>query len=189
MKLRHRLLLCLLPAVLSAPAFAAQEPRVDIETSLGHIVVQLSPSRAPVTVRNFLTYVKEGFYSGTVFHRVISGFMIQGGGYDASLKEKPTHAPIPLESKNGLRNEKYSIAMARTNDPNSATSQFYINVADNDFLNADRARDGRGYAVFGRVVKGTDVVDRIAEVKTGAKRGMSDVPVEPVTIISAKIVD
>lgn len=192
MQFRTRLLLAALPAVMlaagaSSPAAAAGAPRVELDTTMGKIVVQLSPDRAPITVKNFLTYVKEGHYNGTIFHRVISGFMIQGGGYTPALQEKPTHEPIPLEARGGLRNDRYTIAMARTSYPHSATSQFYINVADNDFLNADQAQDGQGYAVFGQVVSGMNVVDKIAAVKTGAKAGMSDVPLEPVVIKSAKI--
>ncbi len=192
MQFRTRLLLAALPAVMlaagaSSPAAAAGAPRVELDTTMGKIVVQLSPDRAPITVKNFLTYVKEGHYNGTIFHRVISGFMIQGGGYTPAMQEKPTHEPIPLEARGGLRNDRYTIAMARTSYPHSATSQFYINVADNDFLNADQAQDGQGYAVFGQVVSGMNVVDKIAAVKTGAKAGMSDVPLEPVVIKSAKI--
>ena len=154
---------------------------------MGKIVVQLAPERAPITVQNFLRYVEEGHYNGTIFHRVIAGFMIQGGGFTTAMVEKPTHDPIPLEARGGLRNDTYTIAMARTSYPHSATSQFYINVADNDFLNADQAQDGQGYAVFGRVVSGTDTVDKIAAVKTGVKNRMSDVPLEPVVIKSAKV--
>ncbi len=171
-------------AGLTINAYAAQaEPRVEVETSLGKIVLQLSPDRAPITVRNFLRYVDEGYYSNTIFHRVISGFMIQGGGFTAEMKEKPTHDPIVLEARGGLPNDRYTVAMARTNYPHSATSQFYINVANNDFLNADKARDGQGYCVFGRVVKGEDVVDKIARVRTGNRGRMSDVPVDPVVIL------
>ena len=155
MNFRSRLLLGVLPLVMSAPLAAAQpaSPRVEIETTMGSIVVQLEPSRAPITVKNFLRYVSEGYYSGTIFHRVISGFMIQGGGFTEKMEQKPAHDPIPLEARGGLRNDRYTIAMARTSYPHSATSQFYINVNDNSFLNADEARDGQGYAVFGRVVK------------------------------------
>ena len=148
MQYRTRLLLPLLPAAafLAAPLAraAAQEPRVEIETTLGKIVVRLAPDRAPQTVKNFLRYVNEGFYNGTIFHRVIPGFMVQGGGFDETLREKPTHEPIPLEARGGLRNDRYTIAMARTSYPHSATSQFYINVADNDFLKHEQAQDGDG---------------------------------------------
>ena len=190
MNFRSRLLLGVLPLVMSAPLAAAQpaSPRVEIETTMGSIVVQLEPSRAPITVKNFLRYVSEGYYSGTIFHRVISGFMIQGGGFTEKMEQKPAHDPIPLEARGGLRNDRYTIAMARTSYPHSATSQFYINVNDNSFLNADEARDGPGYAVCGRVVKGTEVVDKISYVKTGMKRGMSDVPVQTVKILSARLV-
>ena len=190
MNFRSRLLLGVLPLVMSAPLAAAQpaSPRVEIETTMGSIVVQLEPSRAPITVKNFLRYVNEGYYSGTIFHRVISGFMIQGGGFTEKMEQKPAHDPIPLEARGGLRNDRYTIAMARTSYPHSATSQFYINVNDNSFLNADEAQDGHGYAVFGRVVKGTDVVDKISYVRTGVKRGMRDVPVETVKILSARVV-
>ena len=189
---RSRLLVALLPlaAALAVPAVEAApsaEPRVEIETSMGNIVVRLAPDRAPVTVKNFLTYVNEGFYSGTIFHRVIPGFMIQGGGFDESMNQKPTHPAIPLEARGGLKNDRYTIAMARTSYPHSATSQFYINVADNSFLNADEAQDGQGYCVFGTVIKGTEVVDKIAAVPTGSKRGMRDVPRQTVKILSAKV--
>lgn len=185
MQLRQRLALLGLPLVALMTmntAMAANEPRVEITTNLGKIVVQLDPARAPVTTKNFLTYVNEGFYKGTIFHRVIGTFMIQGGGFTEDLKEKPTHAPIPLESRNGLSNDKYTIAMARTSYPHSATSQFFINVADNYFLNASKAQDGYGYAVFGQVVSGTDVVDKIAGVATGSRGFMNDVPTEAVII-------
>lgn len=189
MNFRTRLLLPLMPALMSTALMAAPsaDPRVEIETNLGNIVVQLSPSRAPITVKNFIRYVEEGHYSNTIFHRVIPGFMIQGGGFTADMVQKPTHDPIPLEARGGLKNDKYTIAMARTMYPHSATSQFYINVNDNSFLNADQAQDGNGYKVFGRVVSGMDVVDRIAEVPTGYRAGMQDVPRETVTIKSAKL--
>lgn len=189
MNFRTRLLLPLMPALMSTALMAAPsaDPRVEIETNLGNIVVQLSPSRAPITVKNFIRYVEEGHYSNTIFHRVIPGFMIQGGGFTADMVQKPTHDPIPLEARGGLKNDKYTIAMARTMYPHSATSQFYINVNDNSFLNADQAQDGNGYTVFGRVVSGMDVVDHIAEVPTGYRAGMQDVPRETVTIKSAKL--
>ena len=162
--------------------------KVKFETSLGSFTVELDEEKSPLTCENFLKYVKEGFYDGTIFHRVIKGFMIQGGGLTKDFTEKETHDPIKNEASNGLKNRKFTIAMARTGDPHSATSQFYINVNDNSFLNADEARDGQGYAVFGRVVKGTEVVDKISYVKTGMKRGMSDVPVQTVKILSARLV-
>ena len=190
MQFRSRLLLGVLPLVMSAPLMAAQpaSPRVEINTSMGQIVVQLEPGRAPITVKNFLRYVNEGYYTDTIFHRVISGFMIQGGGFTEKMDQKPAHDPIPLEARGGLRNDRYTTATAPTSYPHSATSQFYINVNDNSFLNADEAQDGHGYAVFGRVVKGTDVVDKISYVRTGVKRGMRDVPVETVKILSARVV-
>ena len=189
MNIRTRLLLPLIPALMSTALMAAPtaEPRVEIETNLGKIVVQLAPSRAPITVKNFIRYVEEGHYTNTIFHRVIPGFMIQGGGFTADMVQKPTRDPIPLEARGGLKNDKYTIAMARTMYPHSATSQFYINVNDNSFLNADQAQDGNGYTVFGRVVSGMNVVDRIAEVPTGYRAGMQDVPRETVTIKSAKL--
>jgi peptidyl-prolyl cis-trans isomerase A (cyclophilin A) len=162
-------------------------PRVKLVTSAGDIVVELDPAKAPKTVANFLQYVKDKQYEGTIFHRVIDGFMIQGGGFTADMKEKPTRAPIPIESNNGLKNDKYTIAMARTSDPNSATAQFYINVKNNDMLNAPGA-DGYGYTVFGKVISGSDVVDKIRAVRTGNKAGMQDVPLEAITIKSATII-
>lgn len=190
MQFRTRLALMATPLLLALGTAhaAAADPRVLLETSMGNITVELAPERAPITVRNFLAYVEKGHYDGTIFHRVIPGFMIQGGGFTADMNEKPTMQPIPLEARGGLPNDRYTIAMARTSYPHSATSQFFINVADNDFLNADRAQDGNGYAVFGRVVAGEDVVDKIAGVKTGAKGMMRDVPIEAVTIKAAKIV-
>jgi peptidyl-prolyl cis-trans isomerase A (cyclophilin A) len=164
----------------AAPAFAQ---KVRIATSEGDIVVELDAAKAPKTVDNFLQYVKAGHYSGTVFHRVIPTFMIQGGGMTADMKEKPTRPPIGLESRNGLLNERGTIAMARTSDPNSATAQFFINVVDNGFLNQAQSRDGNGYTVFGKVVEGMDVVDKIRATPTGP----GDVPVKPVTIKKATV--
>lgn len=158
------------------------KPVVVIETSMGNITVELDPEKAPVTVENYLKYVDAGFFDGTVFHRVIPGFMIQGGGMLPNLKEKDTNPPIKLEAKNGLSNKRGTIAMARTGDPNSATSQFFINHADNE--NLDTA--GGGYAVFGRVLDGIEVVDKIAQVRTTNKGGHQDVPVETVLIKSIK---
>jgi peptidyl-prolyl cis-trans isomerase A (cyclophilin A) len=168
-------------------ALPAWAQKVRLSTSLGDIVVQLEPEKAPKTVANFLQYVKAGQYNGTIFHRVIENFMIQGGGMTPDMKEKPTRAPIPLESRNGLNNERGTIAMARTMDPNSATAQFFINVKDNPFLDAANARDGNGYAVFGRVVEGMDVVDKIKAVPTGDKAGHQNVPLQPVTIKKATV--
>jgi peptidyl-prolyl cis-trans isomerase A (cyclophilin A) len=164
----------------AAPALAQ---KVKLETTAGIIVVELDAAKAPKTVDNFLQYVNSGHYNGTVFHRVINNFMIQGGGMTADLKEKPTRPPIGLESRNGLTNQRGTIAMARTNDPNSATAQFFINVKDNDFLNQAQARDGNGYAVFGKVVEGMDVVDRIRAVPTGP----GDVPLTPEVIKKATV--
>ncbi|SDZ34860.1 peptidyl-prolyl cis-trans isomerase A (cyclophilin A) [Variovorax sp. YR266] len=167
-------------------AQTAAAPRVKLATSAGDIVVELDAAKAPKSVENFLQYVKDKHYDGTVFHRVIDGFMIQGGGFTADLQQKPTRAPIPLEASNGLKNDKYTIAMARTGNPNSATSQFFINVKNNDSLNAPNP-DGYGYTVFGKVVAGTDVVDKIRTVATGNKGGMQNVPLEAVTIKSATL--
>ncbi|MBN2458123.1 peptidyl-prolyl cis-trans isomerase [Candidatus Woesearchaeota archaeon] len=156
---------------------------VVLETSYGNIEIKLDREKAPVTVENFVRYVKEGHYDGLVFHRVIEGFMIQGGGYTADEKERPTHEPIMLESANGLKNTVGTIAMARTNDPNSATSQFFINVADNAFLNNAPGNDG--YAVFGEVVSGMDVVDKIKAAKTGSNGPHQDWPLESIVINKA----
>lgn len=164
----------------------SNNPRILMETSLGAITVELFPDKAPVTVKNFLVYVNKGFYQGTIFHRVIPGFMIQGGGYSAALQEKATGIPIKNEAGNGLKNNRGTIAMARTAFPDSATAQFFINVVDNAGLNRPLP-DGYGYAVFGRVVAGMDVVDRIAAVKTSMSKGMADVPKTPVLIKSVKV--
>ena len=156
--------------------------KVKLSTSAGDIVIELDAEKAPKSVDNFLKYAKAGHYNGTVFHRVIPTFMIQGGGMTADLKEKPTRAPIALESRNGLNNMRGTIAMARTGDPNSATSQFFINVKDNDRLNAANAADGNGYAVFGKVVLGMEVVDKIRDVPTHSQGPYDDVPNTAVTI-------
>jgi len=181
------------PADVSAqnPTPSAKEnPMVVLTTSLGDVKVELFPDKAPVTVKNFLEYVRAGYYDGTVFHRVIPGFMIQGGGMDGELREKEGQRPaIKNESANGLTNVAGSVAMARTSVPDSATSQFFINVADNDFLNRDKSRDGVGYAVFGKVVEGMDVVKKIEAVKTSNKGPHQNVPVEPVVLTSAKVVE
>lgn len=170
------------------PVFvSAQEaPRVKISTSSGDIVVELYPEKAPKSVDNFLQYVRVGQYTGTIFHRVIPGFMVQGGGFDSNLTEKSTRAPIPLEANNGLLNERGTLAVARTANPNSATAQFFINLRDNPSLNAPKP-DGYGYAVFGRVVSGMDVVDSIATVATTTVRGYANVPISPITITSASV--
>jgi peptidyl-prolyl cis-trans isomerase A (cyclophilin A) len=175
----------LIASTLAAPTAWAQ--KVRLSTSLGDITLQLDAAKAPKTVENFVQYVKDGHYSGTVFHRVIGNFMIQGGGMNAEMSEKPTRAPIPLESRNGLNNERGTIAMARTMNPNSATAQFFINVQNNDFLNAAQSQDGNGYAVFGKVVEGMDVVDKIKSVRTGNKGPHQNVPEQPVVIKSATL--
>ena len=162
---------------------AALAQKVRLVTTAGDIVVELDPAKAPKSVANFLQYVKAGHYDGTIFHRVIANFMIQGGGMTADMKEKETRAPIPLESKNGLLNQRGTLAMARTPDPNSATAQFFINVKDNDFLNQAQAKDGNGYAVFGKVIQGMDVVDKIKDTPTGP----GDVPVQPIVIKKATV--
>lgn len=186
-----RAVLCVLLALpLAQSAAAANDahgPQVRLETTLGNIVIELQPDQAPRSAANFLDYVNSGFYDGTVFHRVISGFMIQGGGMTPELKEKPTHAPIPNEGKNGLKNVRGAIAMARTSDPDSATSQFFIDVVDNPALDYP-GRDGHGYAVFGHVVAGMDVVDKIRNVETGSFQMYQDVPKTPVLIKAARVV-
>jgi cyclophilin family peptidyl-prolyl cis-trans isomerase len=164
----------------------AESNVVVLETSLGAIKLELDPAKAPLTVQNFLGYVDEGFYDGTVFHRVIPNFMIQGGGMEPGMRQKKTKAAIKNESANGLANKRGTIAMARTNAPDSATAQFFINVTDNGFLDRAQARDGVGYCVFGRVIEGMDVVDKIKAVKTTNKAGHDDVPVTDVVIQSAR---
>ena len=163
-------------------------PYVELETTMGNIVIELNQEKAPNTVANFLEYVKSGHYDGTIFHRVIDGFMIQGGGMDANMKEKSTNAPIQNEADNGLKNEVGTIAMARTSDPHSATAQFFINVKDNSFLNfSGKNPQGWGYAVFGKVVKGMDVADKISQVQTHDVGPYQNVPSKPVVILSAKV--
>lgn len=162
---------------------------VELHTNHGVIKLELDAAKAPKTVENFLNYVKKGHYDGTVFHRVINGFMIQGGGFEPGLKQKPTDAPIDNEANNGLKNDNYTVAMARTNDPHSATAQFFINVNDNDFLNhSSPTPQGWGYAVFGKVVEGHDVVDKIKGVKTGNAGFHQDVPTDDVVIEKAVVV-
>ena len=161
--------------------------KVKLETSKGDIIIELDEDKAPVTTQNFARYVKEGYYDGLIFHRVIANFMIQGGGFTADIQRKQTHEPIINEAANGLRNDRGTLAMARTNDPHSATSQFFINHKNNDFLNYVEGKTA-GYAVFGKVVEGMDVVDIIAAVQTTERAGMKDVPKEPVVIKSATIV-
>ena len=170
-----------------APVHAQNAPRVKLATSLGDIVVELNPAKAPKTVENFLKYVADKHYDGTIFHRVIDGFMIQGGGFTPDMVQKPMRPPIPLEATNGLKNDTYTIAMARTNVPDSATAQFFINVKDNAMLNAPQP-DGHGYAVFGKVVSGTEVVDKIKAVATGTRGMHQNVPTTPVVIQSATLV-
>jgi len=184
MKLKHFFILSL--AAVPGGALAA-DPQVDIKTNVGTIRLELYPAKAPKTVENFLQYVKDGHYNGTVFHRVIDGFMIQGGGFDKSYNQKSTRKPIENEAKNGLKNDVGTIAMARTSDPHSASAQFFINVKNNDFLNYP-GQDGWGYAVFGKVVSGMDVVNKIAKVPTGSSGMHQDVPREPVVIESVTVV-
>jgi peptidyl-prolyl cis-trans isomerase B (cyclophilin B) len=159
---------------------------VKMTTSAGDLRIELDDEKAPISVANFLAYVNKGFYDGTIFHRVIRSFMIQGGGFEPGMKQKATDAQIQNEAKNGLKNDKYTLAMARTNQPHSASSQFFINTTNNGFLNNDQAQDGWGYAVFGKVVDGQSVVDQIAGVKTGRKGFHDDVPLEDVTIVKAE---
>jgi peptidyl-prolyl cis-trans isomerase B (cyclophilin B) len=164
-------------------------PQIDLITSAGTIRIELDDIKAPASTANFLAYVKSGHYDGTVFHRVIKGFMVQGGGFDTAMKQKPTRDTIQNEANNGLKNDKYTLAMARTNAPHSASAQFFINATNNDFLNfRSESPQGWGYAVFGRVIAGTEIVDQIERVRT-ASRGMhDDVPVEHVVITSAVVV-
>ena len=179
-------LMMILFSLLSVNVHAAQNPKVVLETSMGDITLELYPDKAPATVKNFLTYADEKFYDGTVFHRVISGFMIQGGGMTADMNEKPTHSPILNEADNGLKNDRGTIAMARTNDPNSATAQFFINAKDNTFLNfRSKTIEGYGYCVFGKVTKGLDVVDAIEKTPTTTRGVFQDVPAKPVIIKKA----
>ena len=162
---------------------------VKLHTNFGEIVLELDVEKAPVTVANFLQYVESGFYNNTIFHRVIDGFMIQGGGFDPDMRQKPTQPSIKNEANNGLQNKKYTIAMARTPNPDSARSPFFINTADNDFLNFSApTSQGWGYCVFGKVTSGTEVVDKIGKVKTGNRNGHQDVPLENVVIERAELV-
>ena len=178
--------------VLSAAAVVpmgagAADPQVDVKTSMGNFRIELNAAKAPKSVDNFLQYVKSGHYNGTIFHRVIPGFMVQGGGMTPDMNQKPTKPPIPIESKNGLKNDVGTLAMARTNDPNSATSQFFINVNKNDFLNYP-GQDGHGYTVFGKVVDGMDTINKIVAVPTGNKGMHQNVPTKPVVIESMTVV-
>jgi len=179
---RAALVLSLLLAAL--PVWAQ---KVRLQTSEGDIVIALQADKAPRTVENFLQYVRAGHYNGTVFHRVIENFMIQGGGFDAQLTQKATRPPIPLEARNGLNNVRGTVAMARTAVPDSATAQFFINVVDNAFLDAANSRDGQGYAVFGQVVDGMAIVDRIRVVPTASRGPHQNVPLKPVTIVKATV--
>ena len=174
----------LLGSLLSTTVFAAN-PVVLMETNLGPIEIELNAEKAPVTVENFVDYTNKGFYDGTIFHRVIPGFMVQGGGFDAKMVQKETSASIKNESSNGLKNKRGTIAMARTSAPNSATSQFFINLVDNDFLNGSSNK--AGYTVFGKVVSGMDIVDKMAKMPTGMSGPHSDIPKETITIKSATI--
>jgi cyclophilin family peptidyl-prolyl cis-trans isomerase len=186
---RRHFIRCLTALSFAAASFtvhAAAAPRVALKTSMGEIVLELNAEKAPETVKNFLAYVKKGHYNGTIFHRVMSNFMIQGGGFDADMKEKPTGATIQNEANNGLKNETYTVAMARRPDPHSASAQFFINVKDNAMLDYP-GQDGWGYAVFGKVIKGTDVVEKIKAVPTGNSGYHQNVPTTPVVIESARI--
>lgn len=166
----------------------AKNPKITMQTNKGTFVMELYPDKAPKTVENFLAYAKEGFFDGTIFHRVIPGFMIQGGGFTADMQQKPTKAQIAIESDNGLKNEVGTVAMARTMDPNSATAQFFVNVKDNGFLNFTApTTQGYGYTVFGKVIEGMDVIHDIEKVATGNKGGHQDVPNEAVTIEKATV--
>ena len=181
---RRSVLLSAAALFLHGPLAAQSAPQVKLSTSAGDIVLELAPEKAPKTVANFLQYVHDKHYDGTVFHRVISDFMIQGGGFTSDMQQKPTRAPIPLEAGNGLKNDRGTIAMARTANPNSATAQFFINVVDNRGLNAPMP-DGHGYAVFGKVVSGMEVVDKIRTSATGNKGMHQNVPLTPILINSA----
>jgi peptidyl-prolyl cis-trans isomerase A (cyclophilin A) len=181
-------LIALFAALILAGHAMAQNPRVEMKTSRGLIVIELFQDKAPKTVANFLQYAKDGFYNGTIFHRVIDGFMIQGGGFERDMREKRTRGPIENEAGNGLKNDFGTLAMARTSAPHSASAQFFINLKGNDFLNfREPTTQGFGYAVFGRVVQGIDVVVAIAKVRTGRAGQFSDVPVEPIVIESVSV--
>lgn len=163
--------------------------KVRLQTSMGDFVIELDTAKAPVTAENFLQYVRDGFYDNTIFHRVINGFMVQGGGFEPGMKQKSTRATIENEAGNGLKNDAYTVAMARTSDPHSATAQFFVNVVNNNFLNFRSASaDGYGYCVFGKIVEGRDVVDKIKAVPTGSRGFHQDVPAEDVIIRKAEIV-
>lgn len=180
------LIVCFLAVPVGAKNKVIKYPQVELETSKGKIVLELYPAKTPETVKNFLLYVDTTYYDNTIFHRVIPKFMIQGGGFTADMKKKPGRAPIKNEADSGLKNDRGTIAMARTREPHSATAQFFINTVNNDFLNFKRKDiQSWGYAVFGRVVKGMEVVDEISKTKTGVSGGYRDVPIEPVVILKA----
>lgn len=187
MSVRRSVMAATAAALLSVSALPALAAQVQFETNVGNFVVDVNEKAAPKTAANFLRYVNEGFYNNTIFHRVIANFMVQGGGFEAGMLQKETHAPIPLESKNGLTNKRGTIAMARTMDPNSATSQFFINLKNNHFLDANQSPDGNGYAVFGQVVSGMDTIDKIAQVKTHSVGYHDDVPLRNVVIKKATV--
>lgn len=173
---------------LAANADGAAAPQVQLETSMGNIVIELNRDKAPETVANFIGYVEDGFYDGTIFHRVIENFMVQGGGFDQDFQQKQTKAPVQNEADNGLSNKRGAVAMARTNDPHSATAQFFINTVDNDFLDfKGKTPSGWGYAVFGEVIEGMDVVDKIRKVETTMRGPHQDVPAEDIVIIKASL--
>ncbi|MFG6375744.1 MAG: peptidyl-prolyl cis-trans isomerase [Desulfovibrio sp.] len=186
-------LLALFAVLAIAPGFAQAgnaDPVIKLETTMGDIVIRLNERKAPITCANFVQYVKSGHYDGTIFHRVIKDFMIQGGGFADNMKEKPTHAPIRNEANNGLKNEKYTIAMARTKDPHSASAQFFINTRNNNFLDFKSQKNGEwGYAVFGKVIQGQNVVNQIEKAATGRRAGHDDVPTEPVIIKKAVVLE
>ena len=195
-KLFAILILALLPFIVQAQTVQAQtnqegtDRMIKMTTSLGEIMIELYPDEAPVTVRNFLDYVESGFFTGTIFHRVIPGFVIQGGGLDKDMRPKQTNPGIINEADNGLKNEVGMLSMARTNDPNSATSQFFINLVDNAFLDFKaNTPQGWGYAVFARVTSGMDVVNSIASMTTGDRNGHSDVPLEPIVILNVEVIE
>jgi len=175
----------LMPLSFTFTVNAQDKPRVQLETSQGNLVIELEQEKAPKTVANFLRYVDDGFYNGLIFHRVIANFMVQGGGLEPNMKKRPTREPVPNESANGLSNTRGTLAMARTADPHSATAQFFINVVDNPFLDRQQSRDGWGYCVFGRVVSGIEIVDKIRHAPTTRVGGRRDVPQTPVIITRA----
>ena len=186
LKYTLKLFIIFLLSFVSTSIFAEKNVQFLINTSKGNIVIETYPEKAPITVKNFESYVNKGFYNDTIFHRVIDGFMIQGGGFTKDMSQKQTDAPIKIESDNGLKNKKYTIAMARTSIPDSATSQFFINVKNNDFLDY-AGQSNPGYCVFGKVIEGQDVVDKIGKLKTRVKNGMGDVPIKTVKINSIKV--